>query len=165
MSANDRIAVRYSRTPVSTAVPALLVGEAVVAPGDLHARRQALHVPLPRPVGGLVEVVDVEDQVAFGGAEHAEVGQVRVTAELGGEPRGRRARQIARHDQRRAAVEGERRDPHAPVADRHELGHPAGGLLLEEVDRVEAHLGSELGVAFARNLVARRLPAGLPLRR
>ena len=49
-------------------------------------------------------------------------------------PRGRR--QVGGHDQRGAAVEGERRGEHPPVADRDELGNPARGLLLEQRDRV-----------------------------
>jgi hypothetical protein len=45
---------------------ALRLGEAVVAPGDLEAGRQATYVPLPGTWKRLVEVVDVEDEGAFG---------------------------------------------------------------------------------------------------
>ena len=41
-----------------------------------------------------------------------------------GESRAGRGGQVGCHDQGGAAVEGERGDQHAPVADRHELGHP-----------------------------------------
>ena len=54
------------------------------------------------------------------------------------QPRARRRRQVAGHDQRRAAVERERRDEHPPVADRHELRHARLGLALEQLDRIGA---------------------------
>src|SRR4029077_15823009 len=43
--------------------PAVTGGEPAVAPGDLQAGREALHVPLPGPRQRLVEVVDVEDEL------------------------------------------------------------------------------------------------------
>ena len=82
----------------------------------------------------LVEVVHVEEQAALGGGEHAEVRQVRVTADLADESRPRGRGEVAGHDQRSAAVEGERRDEHASVAQRDELRDPARRLLLEEGD-------------------------------
>ena len=69
--------------------------------------------------------------------------------------------EVARHDQGGAAVEGERRDQHAPVADRHELGHARRGLALEQGDRVRAARAQrQLGVGRARHLGARGLAAG-----
>ena len=47
-------------------VPRVVDGEAACAPGDDEARGQALEVELERPAQGLVEVVDVEQQVALG---------------------------------------------------------------------------------------------------
>ena len=44
----------------------LLVGETVFASADREARREPFHVPLPRARCGLVEVVDVEDEVPLG---------------------------------------------------------------------------------------------------
>ena len=111
-------------------------GEAAVTSGDLEAGRQALHVPLPRPGQGLVEVVDVEHQLALGRAEHAEIGQVGVAAALHVMPESRRGGQVRGHDQRRAPVEGERRDQHPSVADGHQLGTRDGRLLLEQRHRV-----------------------------
>ena len=116
----------------------LLVREPAIAAGDLEARGEPLHVPFPRAGQRLVEVVDVEDQRALGGAEHAEVRQVRVTADLRGDARGRRAGEVGGHQQRGAAIERERRHHHARVPDRHEFLHPRGRLLLEERDRVGA---------------------------
>ena len=52
---------------------AFMVGEAVVAAGDLDARGQALDVPLPRPGVTLVEVVEAEEQVALRRPEDPEV--------------------------------------------------------------------------------------------
>ena len=50
--------------------------------GDLDARGQALDVPLERAGKRLVEVVEVEDEVALGRREAAEVREMGVTAEL-----------------------------------------------------------------------------------
>ena len=64
--------------------------------GDLEAGGEPLDVPLPRTRQGLVEVVDVEDELAVRGREGAEVREVGVTAELhrrarcAAWPRGRR---------------------------------------------------------------------------
>ncbi len=44
--------------------------------------------------------------------------------------------EVGRHQVGRTAVERERRDEHAAVADRHELRHAALRLLLEQLDRV-----------------------------
>ena len=97
---------------------------AVVAPGDLEARREPLHVPLPRTGERLVEVVHVEDQPSLGRAEHPEVRQVGIAADLDVQSGARCAGQVRGHDERRTPVEGERRDHHPAVADRHELGNP-----------------------------------------
>jgi hypothetical protein len=61
---------------------------------------------------------------------------VRVTAELRLQARARQPGEVAGHDRRGAAIEGERRDQHAPVADRHQLGNAGQRLLLEHADRV-----------------------------
>ena len=84
----------------------------------------------------LVEVVDVEDHATLRRSEHAEVREMGVAAELDSKPGVRGGRQVACHDERRAAEVGERRHQHAAVADRHELGNPRRGLALEQSDRV-----------------------------
>ena len=138
--------------------------KAPVAAGHLEAGRQALEVPLERAGQGLVEVVDVEVHAPLGGAEDAEVGEVGVAAELGAQVGGGRGGQVAGHDQGGAAVEGEGRDQHAPVADRHQLGHAALGLALEQGDRVGAlGAGVELGVGRAGHVGPRGLAARDPL--
>ena len=130
--------------------------EAALAPGDGEARGEPHHVPLPRPRQSLVEVVDVEDELAIGRGVGAEVGEVGVAAELHVEAAARGRRQVGRHHRRRAAVEGEGRDQHARIAQRHELANPRGGLGLEQLDRVRA-VCRRLPLIVAR---ARRLAAG-----
>ena len=84
--------------------------------------RQPLDVPLPRSGLGFVEVIQIEDLVAFGRGEGAEVVKMRVAADLQLDARGRCAAQIGRHDRRGAPVEGERRRHHPAVADGNEFG-------------------------------------------
>ena len=134
------------------------IGVAAVASRHLEARRQALDVPLERPGQGLVEVVDVEHQLALGAREDAEVREVGVTAELDAQVGRGRRREVVGHDQRRAAVEGERRHEHPPVADGHEFGNTARGLALEKGDGVRpSGPGREVRMCRARHLAAHRL--------
>ena len=73
-------------------VPGIVADHPDLAAGDDEARRQALEVELERPGEGLVEVVDVEEQVAFRRCEQPEVRQVRIAAELDGDVRPRSGR-------------------------------------------------------------------------
>ena len=123
---------RYERTQASDDRASRRGVEAAVAGGDLEARGEALDVPLPRPRQRLVEVVDVEDEAPLRRLVETEVHQVGVAAELRRQPGVGRAGEVGRHDQGAAAVEGERRGEHAPVADGHELGGALRGLLLEQ---------------------------------
>jgi hypothetical protein len=66
---------RHRAAPVAGAEPR-------VACCHRDARAEALHVPLPRPREGLVEVVQVEDELAVRCREPAEVRHVGVAAEL-----------------------------------------------------------------------------------
>ena len=66
--------------------------EGVVAGRDREARCHPLHVILEWTGKSLVEVVHIEQQRAFGRREDAEVRQVRVAAELDGQPCGRSVR-------------------------------------------------------------------------
>ena len=138
IAAKLAIAVRYSATVSSTTCSWSLTGKPLscAAISMLTARRLTSHSHGPGE--RLVEVVDVEHEPALGRGEHAEVRQVRVAAALHRKPRARRRRQVAGHDHRRAAIERERRDEHAPVADRDELGHARLGLALEQLDRIDA---------------------------
>src|SRR5580700_5185932 len=135
---------------------AVLRREAAVTSHDLEARRQPLHVPLPRSREGLVEIVDVEQHPPLGRAEQAEIRQVGVTAQLHGDPGHRGGRQVGRHDQRRTPVERERRGEHPPVADRNQFGYPGRRLLFQQRDRIGA-IGVRLppSVTRPRRLLAR----------
>src|SRR4051794_20481236 len=65
----------------------------------------------------LVEVVDVEDELALGRGEAAEVRHVGVAAELRVQAGHRRVGEVRSHDGGRPAEERERRLEHPPVAD------------------------------------------------
>ena len=106
--------------------------EAVVPPADHEARRHALDVVLERARQRLVEVVQVEQQRALRRREHAEVRQVRVTAQLDVEPGGGGPREVGGHDLGRAPVEREGRDHHPAVTNRHQVLLAGGVLLLEQ---------------------------------
>jgi len=106
---------------------------------------------------GLVEVVDVEDDAPLRRGEGAEVHQVRVAAGLHADAGAGRARQVGRHDRRRAAVEGEGRGQHAAVADRHQVLDAALAAAHQQFDRVGTILGrAEAGMALARAADAQR---------
>ena len=129
-------------------VPAIGAGEAAAPSHDLKTGGQALQVPLPRTRERLVEVVDVEDELAFGRAEQAKVQQMRITAELHGDVRSGSCRQVGGHDQCRPSIEGEGRDQHPSIADRNQLGHSGGALFIQERDGVRpicVQLGSGRG--------------------
>jgi hypothetical protein len=133
--------------------------EAVLAPGDLKTGRQPFHVPFPRARRRLVEVVHVEEEVTFGGAEDAEVGEMCVTAELDPGPGVGRGREIRGRRKRRAAEVGEGRHQHAPVTDGDQLGHPDPCLFLQQRDRVAPVCrGLPNSMMRARGLDARGLP-------
>ena len=60
-------------------------------------RREPLHVPLERRRQRLVEVVQVEDEVALGGGEDPEVREVAVAAGLDLDPAPRRRAEVGGH--------------------------------------------------------------------
>src|SRR5271167_1358409 len=95
--------------------------ESVVATGDHDTRRETLEVPLPGRREGLIEVVEREDDLPLRGGETPEVHQVGVSAALHADAGRRGARQIHRHGERRAPVEGEGRRHHASGAQGTEL--------------------------------------------
>ena len=115
-----------------------LCGIIVLATRNLNAGGQPLDVPFPWARGGLVEVVQVEDEMTLRRTEHAEIRHVCVAAELRVDSRDRGGGQICRHGERGAAEVGERRHHHPPVPDRHQLGHTGQRLLLQQVDRRDA---------------------------
>ncbi|MNZ28203.1 hypothetical protein D3C78_454290 [compost metagenome] len=142
-------------------IAGLSSGQAIVTPGDHEAGGQALDVPLPGRGEGLVEVVDVEHQVALGGGEETEVEQVAVAAGLHADAGAGHGRQVVGHQAGRAAQEGEGAAQHAPVADRHQLLQAVLVGLLEDGDGVAA-LGRRLpgGMLGPWEFLAQRTPGG-----
>ena len=130
--------------------------DAVLAAGHDEAGSQPLDVPFPGRGQGLVEIVQVEDQVALGRGKEAEVRQVAVPARLHEDAAGRGGRQIARHHRRRSAEERERARQHAAVADGDQLGHAAQARCFEHVDGVAA-VGRRLPIAVRAWRLLRRL--------
>ena len=110
--------------------------EAKVASADREAGGESLDVPFERARMGLVEVVDVEDQSSVRRGEDAEIGQMRVPAQLGPEAGIRTGGQVRRHDRCSPAVEGERRGGHPTVADRHQPLDPGLVLIREDLHRI-----------------------------
>ena len=152
-------------TAATTMLARCLGGEAVVPRGDLQARRQALDVPLPRPGMGLVEVVDVEDQAgAPGRRTPRSCDRWASPQSLDDDTGARRAREVARHRQRRAAVEGERRDRHPSVADRQQFRYPGSRLAFQHGNGIRSP-GSrrELRMARSRDRCAGCLSQRYPL--
>ena len=144
--------------------PAVCLGEAIVAGGDREARRHALHVVFEGARKRLVEVVQVEEQLPLRRCERTEVREVRVAAELHVEPSSGCVLQVRGHDLRRAPVERERRNHHAPVAHRHEISLTRGVLLLEQRNRVPAiRRGLPAGMTGRRYSLARGFPTRLAL--
>src|SRR4051794_16328436 len=92
-----------------------------LAGGNDEAGGQAFDVPLPRPAQRLVEVVDVEEQIALGTCKNAEVHRLSAAASLNPEPRARRGGQIPSHYRWAAAKIGERRTEHPPKTNRQQM--------------------------------------------
>ena len=162
--ARHRFAVLTHRRHHDRAADRLV--EAAIPARDREARGEPLHVPLEWPRQRLVEVVDAEDEPPIGRGEDAEVGEVRVAAELSVQPGPRPIREVGRHQVGAAAEEGERRHEHAPVPDRAELRQTRLRLLLEEIDGVSApRRRLPVGVRRARQLAARGLAPSSPLGR
>jgi hypothetical protein len=126
----------------------------VVTSGHGKARAQTFKIPLPRRRQGLVEIVHLEDEVAFRGREHAEIQEMTIPARLHPEARNGCGRQVIRHQPRGAAQERERTAQHAAIADGDQLGHSIPIGFLKHVDGITA-LGRRFpgGVILARHLL------------
>src|SRR5208282_4931276 len=103
----------------------IVLTQTEVTPGDDYACGKALEVEFPRRGKRLVEIVDVENHVALGRSEGTKVHQMRVATCLHSGPGDRRMGQVSRHQRGRAAIKGERRLQHSPVANRNEIRHSA----------------------------------------
>src|SRR5262249_40070739 len=117
-------------------LPPVFAAEPVVPGRYLQAGGQPLDVPLPRAGQGLVEVVDVEEELALGRGIHPEVGQVRVPAGLDGQAGDGGGGQVGGHGQGGTPVVAERGGQHPPIPDRDQLGYPGTALFLQQGDRV-----------------------------
>ena len=137
------------------------VGQVQVLRRDHDAGGQALEVPFEGRGQRLVQVVDVEDDVALGRGKGAEVHQVRVAAGLHAQAAARRGGQVGGHQRCRAAIEGEGRRRHAPEADRDQFGQASRVRFAQQFHRVAAALGRlPAGVRRARHRVAQGLALG-----
>jgi len=58
--------------------PPLLAAQAVLPRGHVHARGQALEIPLPRSDRHLVEIIQVENDVTLRGAKQTEIVEMGV---------------------------------------------------------------------------------------
>jgi general stress protein YciG len=67
---------------------------------------------------GLVEVIEVEDEITLGGGVEAEVAQVRVAADDRVDPGGGQVGEVLSHDRGSAAKEGVRGGDHSANPDR-----------------------------------------------
>ena len=138
--------------------------ESVVARRDREAGRHPFHVVLEWPRKGLVEIVQIEQQLPLRRSEHAEIRQVGIAAQLDDQPRRRCALEVRGHDLRRTPVEGERRNHHPAMPDRHEVGLAGGVLLFEQRNRVGPVRGrTPAPVTRRRRSTPGVLTLGLPL--
>ncbi len=136
----------------------LVLGKSPVTAADLHAGGQTAQIPFPGTAGGLVEVVEVEDETAFGREEEAEVVDVCIAHGLHVEAGGYRARQVGGHDGGPGAVEGERGGAHTLVPDGQQFRDAAALILPDLSKRVRPTLlPGQRGLAAAGHGLTQRL--------
>ncbi len=129
--------------------------------GDREAGREALEIPFPRADRDLVEIVEVEDDVALRRTEQAEIVRVRVAVHHHVDAAARPARQVPGHDMGGPAQEreGRGRHPGDPQGDQMRLTALMRGL--DQGDRVgPVRTGIQRGLARMGHLGAQPL-AGL----
>ena len=132
--------------------------------GDDNAGREPLDVPLPGRRQSFVEIVDVEEDVALGRGETAEIHQVSVAAGLHAKSGRRRRGQIGRHERGCAAIKRERRLGHAAEADWDQLQDSAFVGLAQKLDRIAPIVGRlPTAMRSSRGRVAQRLACGASL--
>ena len=103
---------------------------------DDSACRETFQVPFPRPWNRLVEIVDAEDEVAFGRGEDAEVRHVHVAAKLNLQATDRRWAEVLSHDRRSAAQKGKGRRQHSSVSHGNQFMESGPGLRFKNFDRI-----------------------------
>src|SRR6202789_900778 len=132
--------------------------------GEDEAGGETLDVVLEGATDGFVEVVDVEDEAAVGGSEGAEVENVGVAAELGGDAGVGMAGEVGGHDGDGTAKEAEGAGNHALILDGDEVGDAAAHGGAEDGEGiVGAGCEPEVGVGAAGELLARAKAEGLAI--
>ena len=151
---------RYSTHEIGRRACRIAVGQPQVLGRDHDAGRQSLQVPFERRRQRLVEIVDVEDDVALWRREAAEIHQVGIAAGLHSQPAGRCVGQVGGHQRRRATIEREGRGRHAPEADRHQARQSPYVGFADDLDRIAPTLGR---LPSCMSGARRRIAQGLAL--
>jgi len=137
-----------------------------MTPRDDHAGGQAFEVPFPWARKSLVEIVDVENYVAFGRGKATEVHQMGVTAGLYLEPGAGSVCQVGGHLRGGTSKKSKGRRDHPSVANRKKFREPALVGAEQQIDRVATILGRfPSRVRFTRHVLAQSLAVGPTLRR
>jgi hypothetical protein len=105
-------------------------------PATAKTGDQPLEVPFPRARRHLVEIVQIEDQLAFRRRKAAEVQQMRIAADRKRDTRIGRTAQIMGLQDRASPIEGERRHGHPSVAKRNERVDTASAVGLQKCHRI-----------------------------
>ena len=113
-------------------------GQAILATGHPDARRESPKVPLPRSWVRFVEVVEIEDQIAFRRGVEPEISQVRITADHGLDAGSWQGRKILGHERGRTTQEGIRGRHHAADPDRDQELHTIRMSFLHEIDGIRS---------------------------
>ena len=88
-------------------VGARRLGEPCLASGEDDTGAEPLDIPFPGAGNRLVEVVHIEEEIAFGRGGETEVLEMRVATGLHDETGDRSGGEVSGHDRRRTAEEGE----------------------------------------------------------
>ena len=110
--------------------------ETVLPTGHPDTGHQSPEVPLPTAGMGFVEVVEVDDQVAFRGGIEPEVSEMGVPADDRRDPGTRQVRNIVGHHDRGAAQEAVWRGHHSADPDRDQLLETALVRFHDQLHRV-----------------------------
>ena len=110
--------------------------EAILPRRHHQAGGESLHVPLKGPGQRLVEVAQVEQEVALWRGPQTKIEDVGVAAELDPQPAVGPGREIGGHHGGRSAVVVPRRGHHASMSDGEQLGDPDGVLGQDRIEGI-----------------------------
>ena len=128
------------------------------------ARDQPTQIPLPAAWVRLVEVVEVDHQIAFRRGVEAKIAEVRIATHHGCDPGRGQSRDVLRHDDRGATQEAVRRVDHSADSDRNEPIHTALVADVDQVDWIRSPWGRRpVRQRLPRNLLAQTLSERVPL--